>query len=346
MNRALVAPACLLVGAGLLSTGGAWGAADLSFGERVAAERAIAKVYYDHQTATKRPFEDAVSPDVLEKSVRRTLGQSTALETLWGAPIRGDSLRREMSRIAHDTRFPERLREVYEALGRDAAKIEECFARRSLADRWARAFFAHDPRIHGVVRRNAEALRQRLINGSLSVGEDDPRRHVTELMRLPSVGDAGSRREEGVEVLDDRRVRMTVDAEEFARLRAGAPARVGEVGPIVDEDDRFIVRVVTAETPDRATLASYIVPKITWDAWWAEAGPAFESRVVLAVARPRGSIAACRASRPRTDRIGLFRGDARPEAAAGTREPEEDARADPPHPEPWLRDARPHRRSP
>jgi N-acetylneuraminic acid mutarotase len=289
MIRAL-ARAGLWVGIGLLSTGGAWAAQDLSFEERVAAEKAIARIYYRHQSAATRPFEEAVPSDVLETSVRRTLGQSAALDTFWGVPIRGDSLRAEMRRIARDTRFPERLREVYEALGRDPAKIEECLARRTLADRWARTFFARDPRIHGVARRDAEALRQRLMNGSLSAAEEHPRRHVTELLRLPSNSEPGSMREEGVEVLDDRRVRMTVDAEEFARLRAKAPARVGEVGPIVEEDDRFVVRVVTAETPDRTTLASYVVPKTTWDAWWAEAGSAFESRAVFAVASPSDAL--------------------------------------------------------
>ena len=284
MNRALVAPACLLVGVGLLSMRGAWGAREISFGERVAAARAIAKVYYDHQSAATRPFEDAVSPEALEKSVRRTLGQSAALETLWGAPIRGDSLRGEMRRIARDTRFPERLREVYEALGRDAAKVEECLARRTLADRWARAFFARDPRIHRAARRDAATLRQRLIDGVLPVGADDPHRHVTELVRTPSEGDIGTRRDDGLEVLGERRSRLTVGAEEFARLRAGAPKHIGHVGSIVEEDDTFVVRVLMAEAPDRATLASYVVPKTTWDEWWADAGPAFESRAVPAVA--------------------------------------------------------------
>jgi hypothetical protein len=185
MIRAL-ARAGLWVGIGLLSTGGTWAAQDLSFEERVAAEKAIARIYYRHQSAATRPFEEAVPSDVLEASVRRTLGQSAALDTFWGVPIRGDSLRAEMRRIARDTRFPERLREVYEALGRDPAKIEECLARRTLADRWARTFFARDPRIHGVARRDAEALRQRLMNGSLSAAEEHPRRHLTELLRLPS----------------------------------------------------------------------------------------------------------------------------------------------------------------
>ena len=47
------------------------------------------------------------------------------------------------------------------------------------------------------------------------------------------------------------------------------------------------------------------------------------------------------------DRVGVFRARCAARGfAAGAREPEEDARADTTHPEPRLRDARPHRRSP
>ncbi len=284
MNRALLAPTCLLFGVGFLSIGGAWAARDLGFAERVAAEGAIARVYYGHQVDNTRPFEDAVTQAALEGSVRRTLAQSSALLSFWGVSIGDDALRTELRRIARDTRFPERLREIYEALGHDAAKVKECFARRTLADRWALALFARDPRIHGVARREAETLRRRLIDGRLPPGADDPRRHVTELVRTPSEADAGSRRDDGLEILGERRFRRTVAADEFARLRAGAPGRVGEVGPIVEEDDVFVVRVLLAEGHDRATLASYVVPKISWDAWWSEAAPSFESRTVATTA--------------------------------------------------------------
>jgi hypothetical protein len=204
MSGALLARTCVCLCTGLTVARPVWGSRDLSFAERVAAERAISKVYYGHQSAATRPFDDAVSPEVLERSVRRTLGQSAALESFWNVPIRDDSLRTEMKRIARDTRFPERLREVYEALGHDAVMVEECLARRTLADRWARQLFARDPRIHGAARGDADTLRMRLIDGSLPLGADDPRRHVTEFTRTRSETDSGSRGDAAVEFLGER----------------------------------------------------------------------------------------------------------------------------------------------
>jgi N-acetylneuraminic acid mutarotase len=284
MIRARLERTILLFGVGLLFTGVAWGARDIGIRERVAAERAIAKVYYDHQIDATRPFDDAVRPETLEKAVRRSLGQSAALASYWGVPIGDDALRTEMRRIARDTRFPERLREIYAALGNDAVLVEECLARRTLADRWARAFFARDPGIHRAARHEAETLRRRLVDGSLPLVADDPRRHATELICRRPESAAGSTPDDGIGLLDEHRLRLTVSEEEFVRLRAGAPQRVGEVGPIVEEDDAFVLRVVMAEGEGRATLASYVVPKTTWDTWWSETGASFESHAVPTVA--------------------------------------------------------------
>jgi len=283
MNRGRLRTACLAFALGLPPLGGASAAPGLGFEERVAAERAIAGVYLAHQLEDRRPFDVAVSPGVLEQRVRRSLGQSAALASYWGAPIRGEALHAEMRRIARDTRFPDRLREIYEALGNDPVTVEETLARRTLADRWARAYFARDKRIHLATLREAEALRRRLTDGSLPLLADDPRRYVTELSRV-AARDAAARRDDDVELLSERRIRRRVTEDEFARLRALAPAAVGDIGPLIEEDDRFLFRVATAEGVDRATLSVYVVPKTTWDDWWSETGPAFESSAVPTVA--------------------------------------------------------------
>ena len=282
MSRGLLARGCLLFTAGALFAGGARGAREIGFAERVAAERAIARVYYAHQIDATRPFEEAVPQAVLEGSVRRSLAQSAALASYWGAPPDEDALRTEMARIARDTRFPDRLREIYAALGYDAPLVEESLARRSLADRRARERFARDPRIHREARREAETLRDRLAGGALGLRAEDPRRHVTELIR---VGD-DVRGEPGVAMPSEHRSTLTVGAEEFARLRSRAPERIGEIGAVAEEDDAFVIRAVLADDGVRATLLSYVVPKRTWDDWWSEAGPSFEGRAVATVASP------------------------------------------------------------
>lgn len=122
-------------------------ARDLSFQERVAAQEAIERVYYRHQTDASMPFEEAVPRAVLERKVETYLKETEALRVYWGTDIGSDALRREMGRIAAHTRFPERLREISRALGNDGFLLEECLARAVLVDRMARSFYAGDTHV-------------------------------------------------------------------------------------------------------------------------------------------------------------------------------------------------------
>ncbi len=118
----------------------------LSFEERVEAQRAIERVYYSHQIGATRSFEEAVPEEVLERKVRTYLKQSAILDEVWKTPVTAEALWRELERIERGTQLPERLVEVYEALGDDAFLIQETFARASLVNRLARGFFAQDER--------------------------------------------------------------------------------------------------------------------------------------------------------------------------------------------------------
>jgi hypothetical protein len=115
-------------------------ARDLTFEERVKAQEAIERVYYSHQIGATKRFEEAVPRSVLEKKVTTYLKQSVALDTIWHTPASAEMLRNELERIARDTRFPERLKEIYAALGHDSFLVEECFARPEVVDRMARSF--------------------------------------------------------------------------------------------------------------------------------------------------------------------------------------------------------------
>ncbi len=121
-------------------------ARDLSFQERVAAQRSIERAYYAHQIGATLPFETAVPQELLEKKVRTYLKQSVALEKFYASPISGEALRAETHRMFRDTRFPDRLREILAGLDNDAFVFEECFVRPVLADRLVRSFFLADSR--------------------------------------------------------------------------------------------------------------------------------------------------------------------------------------------------------
>jgi N-acetylneuraminic acid mutarotase len=113
----------------------------LTFAERVAYQRAIEEVYWRHRIWPKenlnpKPSLDAVmSQAQLENKVAGYLRESQALEDNWQKSITADQLQAEMDRIASDTKQPEVLRELFEALGNDPFVIAECLARPTLVKR-------------------------------------------------------------------------------------------------------------------------------------------------------------------------------------------------------------------
>jgi N-acetylneuraminic acid mutarotase len=112
----------------------------LTFAERVAYQRAIEDVYWRHRIWPKerpdaKPSLDAVmSRDQLDKKVSDYLSKSQALEDYWQRPITAEQLQAEMDRMAKNTRQPEVLRELFEALGNDPFVIAECLARPILTE--------------------------------------------------------------------------------------------------------------------------------------------------------------------------------------------------------------------
>src|SRR6266576_5014729 len=115
----------------------------LTFAERVSYQRAIEDVYWRHRIWPKenpnpKPSLDAVmSQAQLEKKVEDYLVNSEALEDYGKEPLSAEQLQGEMERMARDTRQPEVLRELFEALSNDPFVIAECLARPVLAERMA-----------------------------------------------------------------------------------------------------------------------------------------------------------------------------------------------------------------
>src|SRR6266480_2763882 len=138
----------------------------LTFEERVAYQRAIEEVYWHHRLwprnggerpDPKPPLDAVISQAQLETKVRDYLRNSQALEDYWQRPITAEQLQAEMDRMAHHTKQPEVLRELFEALGNDPFVIAEAMARPALADRLLRNWYAGDQTIHGDLRHRAEA---------------------------------------------------------------------------------------------------------------------------------------------------------------------------------------------
>src|SRR5262252_8936339 len=113
-------------------------ARELSFEERVEAQRAIERVYYSHQIGAKLSFEEAVPREVLQAKVRAYLDQSSAREASLDKPISLQMLDAEAARIERAGNLPDRLKEIRAALGGDPLLFRECFVRPILVERLTR----------------------------------------------------------------------------------------------------------------------------------------------------------------------------------------------------------------
>src|SRR5215469_8858988 len=122
----------------------------LTFAERLAYQRAIEEVYWRHRIWPKdrpdaKPSLDAIMSEAqLEKKVTDYLRKSQALADYWQQPITAQQLEAEMQRMAHHTKQPEVLRELFEALGNDPFVIDQCLARPVLTERFVADLLAQD----------------------------------------------------------------------------------------------------------------------------------------------------------------------------------------------------------
>jgi hypothetical protein len=113
----------------------------LTFADRVAYQRAIEKVYWRHRIwPTERPdpkpsLDAIISKAQIEKKVEDYLRDLQVLEDCWQRPITPEQLQAKMERMAHHTKQPDVLREIFQALGDDPFLIAQCLARPVLAQR-------------------------------------------------------------------------------------------------------------------------------------------------------------------------------------------------------------------
>ncbi|HZI93563.1 MAG TPA: MopE-related protein [Patescibacteria group bacterium] len=254
----------------------------LTYEQRLDAQTAIERVYYSHQIGATLPFEEAVPQETIMRKVATYIRETLVLEERWHTKITPDMLDAETSRITTGTQLPERLREVFEALGDDSFLIQETFVRAELVDRLAREAFAADPTIHAEARARAEALRDRLTTGDLGIRTRYPDRTVMALKV------AGGPAATGMEFGGAPDL-IPLDAERFARWRSLAPEQVGAIGPIVEEPGAFVIRAVLAEEPGMVRIATWTVAKTTWDEWWATLREGIDADRFVSVARPRTS---------------------------------------------------------
>src|SRR5215813_692298 len=116
-------------------------AAGLTFAQRVAYQQVIEDVYWRHRiwprerADTKPSLSAVMSQAQLENKVADYLRKSDALEEHWQRPITAEQLQAEIDRMSRNTKQPEVLRELFQALGNNPFVIAECLARPVLTER-------------------------------------------------------------------------------------------------------------------------------------------------------------------------------------------------------------------
>ena len=251
----------------------------LTLEDRVRAQAAIERVYYSHQIGATTSFDEAMPRALLESRVRKYVEQTAALTHYWKTAVTDEMLQRELERMAHGTRMPERLLELYAAMGNDSFLIKECLARATLVDRLTRNFYAFDSSIHADARRRAEQIHTQLSSGELDPSADHPNRNVSEL--TASAEGTGA-------VPTELPVQPRLTPDELQARRAELPSRVGELSAVKESGDAFAFNVIVSETTTNVRVANYVVPKITWDAWWATASLTLRGESIAVAAIDRG----------------------------------------------------------
>lgn len=155
MNR-LAIPGLLIWGQVLFAGGG-------DIAPAVAARAAIERVYYNHRTGSKPPFEKTLPRASLENLVRRDLHKEAVLHRAYGITITPALLNAEVERIDTTTRAPEMLAEIKAALGNDPVRFANAFAKPFLVERLLHDRFENDDALHAPARHECETVRNGLL---------------------------------------------------------------------------------------------------------------------------------------------------------------------------------------
>jgi N-acetylneuraminic acid mutarotase len=279
----------------------------LSLEQRVKYERAVEEVYWRHttwpeQSATAKPGLDSVTPlETTRAKVEDTLRKSEALAQIWKRPVTAEQLQAEIERMARESKQPEVLRELWEALGNDPFLIAEVLARPVLVERLARNAYADDERFHGALRERAE---------------DDVRAHdsVEEMRRMSGhysevkavkVAQNRSRAANSESHADaaealfaetDTTLKLTPSEWEAETARLAAVSETPEdeqftahassarllkknrVSGLQEDANSFYVTSVVEKTGSRLKVARVEWTKKSFDSWWGEARNGYEAK--------------------------------------------------------------------
>lgn len=235
---------------------------ELSFKERVNVQEAIERVYYSHRIWPKEnkkpkpPFEQVVSPQLLEKKVLDYLKKSFVLEKYYNHTISGEELQEEINRIARNTKDPQMLQEIFKALNNDPYLIAECLARDILSDRLVRTWYSRDERFHKEVRERAENALKNVTSENICFYPEGEYSKIEYQL---------AQKEEGVEIREDGSLLISLSYEQFLKLYLSLPEK-GEMN-LLETDDHFAVVHCCEKSESSVKVEALKFSKVPYDEW-------------------------------------------------------------------------------
>ena len=259
---------------------------------------AIERVYYQHRLGTKPPFAEALPPATLEGLVRLDMTKEAALQKTYGVTITPAQLAAEVQRINTTTHSPEMLAEIKTALGHDAEKFANTFAKPILVERELRQRFDNDDALHAATRHECEQARTELLTAK--TGGETTAQLLARLQHSHSKAvtditwQLGPRPEEKPEVpaADELEIKKRFGPDATSLSPAGAdrdrkmyfddlPAELqkvlhaqlrqaGDVSAVIETPAGFLLYLAKDKTAASLTVAALSLAKRSYEEWLAE----------------------------------------------------------------------------
>ncbi len=247
----------------------------LTLAERVAFQRAIEEIYWRHRIwpnarSEKKPsFDQAIPSERIEGKVHEYLNDGQLLDDLWHETLSPQRLQAEMDRMARETKRPAMLEEIFSALDHDPQVIAECLVRPALSRQRLVQRYAGDERMHGELRRSAEANLQTLRSVAGLKGTNGVYREIDWIRSETEKAEGIRTTKSGLELnREEWEVHQQTLAGIFREIEAGAPTfEVGKISHLQEDKDRFYAVAVLEEAADHVRLGIVEWLKEPFDGW-------------------------------------------------------------------------------
>ncbi|MDB6025164.1 MAG: hypothetical protein JWM68_1387 [Verrucomicrobiales bacterium] len=240
----------------------------------LADRTAIERVYYNHRTGTKLPFEQTLPLEQLRRLMDREVMRENALKNYFHVDITTAQVESEVTRINQSTRAPEILAEIKVALGSDAKRFARSFVRPIVVDRELRERFENDNALHAHVRTDADKVRAELLH--LRAGAQGLPAQLKSLEKV-SRESLEEHTWEFAQATPARHeappTKVTAFSDLPRQLQTVLKTQLrnpGDVSAVIEMPSNFLVYLSKERTDTTLTVAAVNLPKLDYDIWLSQ----------------------------------------------------------------------------